>query len=1031
MKRFAFRKPALTPGLEVGSYRLTRRCGEGDHGSVWEAIGPNNEKVALKAFDRLDSSTRGKVRQELRVLSDGRHEHLVKVFDAREAHGRFWAAMNFVEGEHLRQRVGDHGPVSDQYEFALTMVQIACALARVHDVEAGTAKHAGAYVHCDVKPQNVMVSGWGSRVHATLVDLSLCAPAADGAESGSTLPFAAPELGRGDPPSDRADVYSLAATGHYLLTAQYVDAGRSKPSEAGSANWAADYDDLLLEALDPMPERRPDALELARRMLAIAWPAGAPFVIARIPIELEPATIEARRLAPVDLADPWRPRKGLLEMVSEGADGDVELTRRAALIMRAKGTDAARPAYSEAAESGSAVAIAWLAQDRELELGPEAALPLWNAASAAGSAVAARRTGQIAADGGDPAAAVGAFRRAAERRDADGAFELFRLLDGKPELACDEGEAERALILAVELHHADACLEAGRRAEKRGEIPTCERFYEQASASGIAEAALLLADLRGRRGERERAEEAYRRASSLGDKTAPLTHAAYLGRIDEEEAQREVLRAAQHARVPGAALALARLLAMRNPKAAEVLATSEPAEPGDLAAAAILATLALRADRPEEVIELLEPLRETGTQRLLLATAYLAEGQVANAEATVQSAGAQSANDWVLEASEPVLERFADLPAVDGLAPAAQHLGELARCRAGSPRAGDAEAEAVKDSFARGRALGCRACAAWVAFYARGSDEEAEELERASAMGSDWATVKLANLRHGRGERAEAERICRSAVAAGIEETVGTPGPRHLLAMNYAAGDAEKEKLLREADAGGSLDAPYYLAEIVSARSGSRDPEVEHIYGRGDLRGSAGSADRLGSLLAAVRGDFEAALQAHRRAVDRGKDPIHMYNLGVAHNALSNSREAEKWWRDAAAKGSVAAQAVLAERQFKQPGDHSETVEALRSAMEDADSVVELYVLGEAFKAAAEIDDAVECLRRSHARGFAWASLKYSEFLDDVNAGPVLEEALARATDDRDRHWTSLSERERLCRHIEDRLSTLPKVHSR
>jgi serine/threonine protein kinase len=120
-------------------------------------------------------------------------------------------------------------------------------------LEALAVLHEGdpPVVHADLSPSNLAVSEDGMRV--VILDLGLAcwsgAPARDGAFRG-TIAYAAPEVARGEPPTPRSDLYSLAAV---FLHATTGEVPRAEASATGQASFAAA---LASAAERPILERR-------------------------------------------------------------------------------------------------------------------------------------------------------------------------------------------------------------------------------------------------------------------------------------------------------------------------------------------------------------------------------------------------------------------------------------------------------------------------------------------------------------------------------------------------------------------------------------------------------------------------------------------------------------------------------------------------------------------------------------------------------------------------------------------------------
>jgi serine/threonine protein kinase len=134
-------------------YELLRRLGEGANSAVWEArdllLG---EHVAIKVISLDEAGWRAEVRdrfqQEARLLSLGRHQHLVGVRDVGETDdGYLFIVLDKLTGETLAERIARTPPLGWQ-EAARIALQIARGLSFLH---------ARGIVHRDLKPANVIL----------------------------------------------------------------------------------------------------------------------------------------------------------------------------------------------------------------------------------------------------------------------------------------------------------------------------------------------------------------------------------------------------------------------------------------------------------------------------------------------------------------------------------------------------------------------------------------------------------------------------------------------------------------------------------------------------------------------------------------------------------------------------------------------------------------------------------------------------------------------------------------------------------
>jgi serine/threonine protein kinase len=152
----------LVPGTVVaeGAYEIIRRRGEGGMAVVYEARDRHlGRRLALK-FLREEL---GSPELRTRFLNEGAHlakiDHpgVVRVYNVGEWQGHPFLALELVDGQPLRERMGE-----------LTLEQLADVIAQVG--EALDAVHDAGVKHRDVTPENILVDGRG---RARMVDFGI------------------------------------------------------------------------------------------------------------------------------------------------------------------------------------------------------------------------------------------------------------------------------------------------------------------------------------------------------------------------------------------------------------------------------------------------------------------------------------------------------------------------------------------------------------------------------------------------------------------------------------------------------------------------------------------------------------------------------------------------------------------------------------------------------------------------------------------------------------------------------------------
>ena len=313
-----------------GRYRLLRKLGTGGMGSVWlcehVALGRRYALKVLNADRAASPELLKRFQQEARAASGIAQENVVDVIDSGEdAGGEHFYVMEVLDGRTLGQVLREDGPLPVNRALQL-MEQVCRALA---------AAHGRGVVHCDVKPDNVLVQRLpDGREQAKLIDFGISRlPDAgrltrDGEVIG-TPEYMSPEQAAGDAVDALTDVYAAGVLAFELLTgclplvgptaiATLVAHQTRAPEPPGRhrPGLAPAVDRLVLRALakrpaDRFPSMQAMASELMRvRLLASsAGPErdGEPRSgqVETLPLPATPARLEARQVtSPRDRRQP-------------------------------------------------------------------------------------------------------------------------------------------------------------------------------------------------------------------------------------------------------------------------------------------------------------------------------------------------------------------------------------------------------------------------------------------------------------------------------------------------------------------------------------------------------------------------------------------------------------------------------------------------------------------------------------------------------------------------------------------------------
>jgi serine/threonine-protein kinase len=207
--------PDLRVGTEFAGYEIEDVVGRGGMGIVYRARHKHLERtVALKLLlgHLLEGGAEVRKRfvRESRIAASLHHPNIVTVYDAGEADGHLYLAMQYVDGTDLADLI--------EREGALEPVRALGILGQVAD--ALDVAHGRGLVHRDVKPANVLIDS--SRAYLTDFGLtrtlsSKSALTRHGQFVG-TIDYMAPEQIAGDEVDARADVYALGCMLFHALT---------------------------------------------------------------------------------------------------------------------------------------------------------------------------------------------------------------------------------------------------------------------------------------------------------------------------------------------------------------------------------------------------------------------------------------------------------------------------------------------------------------------------------------------------------------------------------------------------------------------------------------------------------------------------------------------------------------------------------------------------------------------------------------------------------------------------------------------
>jgi len=206
-------------GTTVSHYKILEKLGEGGMGVVYKAEDTKLGRIVALKFlpSHLSSSAGDKARfdQEARAASAINHPNICTIYSIDEHEGTTFIAMEYVEGETLRQKM--HAGTL-QFKAALDIgIQIAEGLG---------AAHEKGITHRDIKPDNIIIRNDGL---AQIMDFGLAQLRTSTSrvnrltQEGSTVGTAgymSPEQVQGHDVDHRSDIFSLGVVLYELFAGQ-------------------------------------------------------------------------------------------------------------------------------------------------------------------------------------------------------------------------------------------------------------------------------------------------------------------------------------------------------------------------------------------------------------------------------------------------------------------------------------------------------------------------------------------------------------------------------------------------------------------------------------------------------------------------------------------------------------------------------------------------------------------------------------------------------------------------------------------
>ena len=255
---------------KLGKYEIIEWLGGGRFGDVFLARDTIIDKDFALKISRMRREEINMLKDEARLLASLNHPNIVRFFNIDFIDNKFVLVMEYVQGETLRDVIGEGGiPIGQSVQI---LSQIVSALVYAH---------ANRVLHRDLKPENVLITQEKKTQAVRITDFGLARFIRSGsisASSAGTPIYMAPEAWAGKA-DEKSDIWSLGVVFYELVTGipPFLDdslEGLKRKIEKNKYPTPTTLrhdipeviEDIVLSTLALDPKARPSAQELFDRI---------------------------------------------------------------------------------------------------------------------------------------------------------------------------------------------------------------------------------------------------------------------------------------------------------------------------------------------------------------------------------------------------------------------------------------------------------------------------------------------------------------------------------------------------------------------------------------------------------------------------------------------------------------------------------------------------------------------------------------------------------------------------------------------
>jgi serine/threonine protein kinase len=199
----------------VGEFTIIRRIGNGARSTIYLAT--DEQEGMVVALKRLiyekpeDRRVFEQTENEYKVAQQIEHPYLRKCYKLQKIRSMFKVRELLLSMEHFEGKTLEESTTLSLGDVLLVFRMVATGL---------TAMHQAGYVHCDIKPNNILINKSGA---IRIIDLGQsCRIGTIKSRIQGTPDYIAPEQVRRKTLGPRTDIFNLGATMYWALTGKNV-----------------------------------------------------------------------------------------------------------------------------------------------------------------------------------------------------------------------------------------------------------------------------------------------------------------------------------------------------------------------------------------------------------------------------------------------------------------------------------------------------------------------------------------------------------------------------------------------------------------------------------------------------------------------------------------------------------------------------------------------------------------------------------------------------------------------------------------